>query len=72
MFNWWNLGLSFLANSVSLVSTVFFAHFPDAYVEIMADSLRKADSSERVQKAVSDVKHSLRVFRQYWGILDFL
>lgn len=51
---------------------MLFGHFPDAYLDIMTDALLASDPSEKVSKAVAEVKQSLRTFRAYWGILDFL
>lgn len=61
-----------VTNMVSVMASLCFGHFPDAYLDIITDTLMHSDSSEQVQKAVRDVKQSLRVFRTYWGILDFL
>lgn len=63
---------SALSDTSSVVSTLCFGHFPDAYLDVMTDTLLAADSSDKVRKAVHDVKQSLRVFRTYWGILDYL
>jgi hypothetical protein len=60
-----------VAEVFSVISTLLFGHFPDAYLDIMVDSLKMANSSERVQKAVDEVKDSLRLFRKAWSVLDF-
>ena len=60
------------SDTASAVSTLCFGHFPDAYLDIMTDALQAADSTDKVRQAVRDVKQSLRVFRTYWGILDYL